>query len=805
MRVTYLKLYKYKRFPLSSQEAFEHHFQKKLVMIVGPNGAGKSSLMGELSPLPPSKDDFHKGGYKEIRLDHKDQEYRLMADFTGTTPKYHFYVGEEDLNLSHNVTNQRELVFQHFGVAPIVQDLLTGAEIFTDMSIISRKKFFNTVTHLNIDAVINHYNKLKEQLKNQEFLFKNTTTLMLTEKQKLSDSTRIESLHQQKSQCRSMMEALLQFRSEIFQHAQTGDLSAAQQEWVKLRQVWQNVYRDGYLYLTSYPRVNLPSLREQALQQLATAQTHLQNHYRRIEELDQQIDSLQLLQQQDLEQIRHQRSLLEVEQTHITDSLQHFTLQEWQSNTLSVLGTLEHAVHDIAHTLSPNPDKLLSKDRYTALVKARAEMSDAYSQLLQQEIHNQQTIQELEQHQNLQCPNCQHAWLPQEVLSKLQHARDTHTALVERKKQLQFAVQELAPQIEAQETYLQMYSQFANLFTMTKANFRSFWRKVLDEEIHYQDPQKLAVMVRQLSMDVQGVERYHQIQEETKELDRKITLLCSVGSQSLQELQQQRVYVEEQIYQSQCTLNLTEHKLQDYQMAHQYYERLSALQDLLQTARSQIYDQRMRHTVKGLLQETDDELSKLKVQMIEIDKELTSHGMTEQMVQRYEAQLLQIQEHIKVLTCLTEELSPKNGLIAKSVSRFLNLIIQAVNTVIAGVWDYKMELKVINVEDSALDYKFKVVVEDRHEVDDIAHVSSGMKEIVNLAMKITLFKLQRLEAYPIYLDELGARLDEVHRRRIADIIFKMLNSPTYSQIFLVTHLDLAYADFKDTEVIDLHG
>ncbi len=805
MRVTYLKLYKYKRFPLSSQEAFEHHFQKKLVMIVGPNGAGKSSLMGELSPLPPSKDDFHKGGYKEIRLDHKDQEYRLMADFTGTTPKYHFYVGEEDLNLSHNVTNQRELVFQHFGVAPIVQDLLTGAEIFTDMSIISRKKFFNTVTHLNIDAVINHYNKLKEQLKNQEFLFKNTTTLMLTEKQKLSDSTRIESLHQQKSQCRSMMEALLQFRSEIFQHAQTGDLSAAQQEWVKLHQVWQNVYRDGYLYLTSYPRVKLPSLREQALQQLATAQTHLQNHYRRIEELDQQIDSLQLLQQQDLEQIRHQRSLLEVEQTHITDSLQHFTLQEWQSNTLSVLGTLEHAVHDIAHTLSPNPDKLLSKDRYTALVKARAEMSDAYSQLLQQEIHNQQTIQELEQHQNLQCPNCQHAWLPQEVLSKLQHARDTHTALVERKKQLQFAVQELAPQIEAQETYLQMYSQFANLFTMTKANFRSFWRKVLDEEIHYQDPQKLAVMVRQLSMDVQGVERYHQIQEETKELDRKITLLCSVGSQSLQELQQQRVYVEEQIYQSQCTLNLTEHKLQDYQMAHQYYERLSALQDLLQTARSQIYDQRMRHTVKGLLQETDDELSKLKVQMIEIDKELTSHGMTEQMVQRYEAQLLQIQEHIKVLTCLTEELSPKNGLIAKSVSRFLNLIIQAVNTVIAGVWDYKMELKVINVEDSALDYKFKVVVEDRHEVDDIAHVSSGMKEIVNLAMKITLFKLQRLEAYPIYLDELGARLDEVHRRRIADIIFKMLNSPTYSQIFLVTHLDLAYADFKDTEVIDLHG
>ena len=71
-------------------------------------------------------------------------------------------------------------------------------------------------------------------------------------------------------------------------------------------------------------------------------------------------------------------------------------------------------------------------------------------------------------------------------------------------------------------------------------------------------------------------------------------------------------------------------------------------------------------------------------------------------------------------------------------------------------------------------------------------------------------KILRVVTYLIYVskhfsskDEFGVRLDTTHRTRIADTIFKMVGSETYSQIFLVTHLDLAYADFKDTEVIDL--
>ena len=78
-----------------------------------------------------------------------------------------------------------------------------------------------------------------------------------------------------------------------------------------------------------------------------------------------------------------------------------------------------------------------------------------------------------------------------------------------------------------------------------------------------------------------------------------------------------------------------------------------------------------------------------------------------------------------------------------------------------------------------------------------------MKEIINLGMKKTLFKLLKLQGFPLSLDEYGVRLDHTHRSRIADTIFKMIHDDLYSQIFLITHLDLDYADHKDAEVIDL--
>ena len=66
-----------------------------------------------------------------------------------------------------------------------------------------------------------------------------------------------------------------------------------------------------------------------------------------------------------------------------------------------------------------------------------------------------------------------------------------------------------------------------------------------------------------------------------------------------------------------------------------------------------------------------------------------------------------------------------------------------------------------------------------------------------------LYKLLGLENYPVYLDEFGVKLDKVHRSKIFDLIFKMIGSNQYSQIFLITHLDMSFAMFKEAEVLEM--
>ena len=114
-----------------------------------------------------------------------------------------------------------------------------------------------------------------------------------------------------------------------------------------------------------------------------------------------------------------------------------------------------------------------------------------------------------------------------------------------------------------------------------------------------------------------------------------------------------------------------------------------------------------------------------------------------------------------------------------------------------------MQIELYDLDKDVLDYKFKINVEDKLNVKDISLASSGMKEIINLAFKLSVMKMLKLNKYPIYLDEFGVRLDASHRSKIYELIFKFLNDGNYSQIFLITHTDISFSNFKDSEVFKL--
>ena len=159
MKIKYLKLNGFKRFPFIANKQFElteEILEKKLIIINGINGSGKSSLLNELTPLPSDKNDFTKDGYKEIVIEHDKNIFRLICDFSNNN--YFFYLNDENLNVSGNITTQRELVEKYFNINDNIHRLLIGSDNFTELSLLQRKKLFSSITHLNLDFILDNYN-----------------------------------------------------------------------------------------------------------------------------------------------------------------------------------------------------------------------------------------------------------------------------------------------------------------------------------------------------------------------------------------------------------------------------------------------------------------------------------------------------------------------------------------------------------------------------------------------------------------------------------------------------------------------
>ena len=279
--ITYLLLRNFKRFPLRDLEVFEHQCTSKILMITGPNGSGKSSLFNELTPLPSDKNNFNSQGYKEIHIKSDRHVYKLISDFTDGT-SFSFIVDGEELNQSNNVTAQKDLVYQHFKITPAIHDLLVGKENFTDLSLLSRKKLFSSITHLNIDKVLENYNSLKEELKNNELVLKTQTSLLKSEESKLLDNSRLDTLKETQDRTREFIDFLLDMRSELTVHRS----DYQQEDMCRLVKTYQDkiesMITKSFPSIVVYPAKDLPRYKLNFSSQLAATTNQLSNLYNQI-------------------------------------------------------------------------------------------------------------------------------------------------------------------------------------------------------------------------------------------------------------------------------------------------------------------------------------------------------------------------------------------------------------------------------------------------------------------------------------------------------------------------------------------
>lgn len=75
-----------------------------------------------------------------------------------------------------------------------------------------------------------------------------------------------------------------------------------------------------------------------------------------------------------------------------------------------------------------------------------------------------------------------------------------------------------------------------------------------------------------------------------------------------------------------------------------------------------------------------------------------------------------------------------------------------------------------------------------------------MKEIINLAFKITAMKYMNLLDTPLYLDEFGSAMDNGHRNEVISLIKTFSEQRTFSQMFIVSHDVTQYSSLPNAQV-----
>ena len=159
MRYLSFSIYHFKPLLHQHTEQLDISELPKIVIVQGENGSGKSSLLRELSPLPATKTDYLKDGYKRLELEHQGKRYTIASDFSQTN--YHSFQCEQvELNTGGTAEIQEQLCLQHFGFTPLLYRLTRLQYRYTELTKSQRKELFLQTYPGSLEFIMDYYKRV---------------------------------------------------------------------------------------------------------------------------------------------------------------------------------------------------------------------------------------------------------------------------------------------------------------------------------------------------------------------------------------------------------------------------------------------------------------------------------------------------------------------------------------------------------------------------------------------------------------------------------------------------------------------
>jgi energy-coupling factor transporter ATP-binding protein EcfA2 len=810
VKILNVKLHKFRRMPLIGSDTVSIDFTKKLNLIFGTNGSGKSKLLKELSPLPPDKEDFYPGGYKYITIEHNGSIYKISSEF-GDKVKHSFVKDDEELNPGFTVTVQKDLALQYFRLDSDIHDILIGVTTFTGMNALVRKKLLNLVSNVNIEYVLGVYEGLKEKHKEKTNQLKTQSSLMQSELSKLLAPEQEASIREEIDNVKQFLDSLLVIRALC---AKDEPFSTREIVEEYLSTLGRNI--DEYLalkhhLLTSYPRCELDTIEAVSNAEISLVDYKLSLCYKSLESLT---DTKHVLDTQLVDSSADMYKKLKetentIEQYKASLVLFKYVPEDKLKETQNLLTTTQYSLMQTLYDMPSNIDKRFNKSAYTDSIAKKQTYQTRLSSIENVLFKAAKTAEHIADHLKndlTTCPNCNHKWNTQYTQHNLDTANSEVERLTKAKNVCETEIATLTKYIEESVVYFNQHKTVMTARTNTYNLLAPLWDYVSNKDLLMEAPASVSTVLDTAIRDLSTIEQCCLLDEKRKSLLELIRVSETKASTDMgsvvKEIEKKEAEVSELVLLKR-DIRLT---LDNVASARRAYTHLSCLNDDLKRHTDQLNDVAEAEVADNLLELITDTIRTNKLLLLELQPKLEAADKINYLVARYKQQIDDIKLHVETLEAMIKELSPKNGIIAKSIGGFINRLIVNMNNVIEPIWSYDFSIVPYDVEnEEKLDYRFKVMVNGEVATPDVTKTSGGMREVIDLAFRLTVMKFLGLTDYPCYLDEFGIKLDSHHRSRIHSMVAGFVADSNFSQVFLISHQDTSYSNMKDSDVVIISG
>jgi DNA repair exonuclease SbcCD ATPase subunit len=794
--------------------------KSRLQLILGPNGSGKSSLMKEISPLPPEKDAYIKGGFKELDILFNNKLYKLRYEFTNNLQCF-FYQQQSDgsyknLNQGRTQSVQIILVQEHFKYDKNIHSLIHGNEKFTDMAPQRRREYFTSISSVNYDYAISVWKQSKDNLRDVQGALKRVKQALLEEKKNANNEDR------------AVLEKKITENESIIKHLQEQLNSPTDESPADIKRRCDESLRNIKLYSNDIlkARRNIETQTKQLSideinNQITILDNEINEHSGELRQLgknytdiESELNKLNGNTENEYDNKKETLKSLNVELNNLTDTIKRKTNEEiYLSDTidfnyiLTQLNNVYPVLSELLMHIPEKPDEC--KDNTIDLLQNKiSSMEEELKVITTRRDKGIAIIDELNQYKergSIECPECKYSWIPNYDENRLNRISSFLNHAGDKINQLNKDIPELKEKLELCNDWKTKNTQIKSKFTEYKDLNEVLWSKISEHELNY-NPEGIIYQIHE-------VMRLCKLALKRSELCKEINKLqTEIQQVSLEELNKAGFYKEQlnklnnEIITIQTSMETLTNQRDQYRkllksnkVMKTYYH---GLKDTMTTLDHDCYNLVLlayRKVVSDSIRYRQSVIGDLVKQINEINGR-------EKVIATYEEQINKLEKEEKTLKIIVQELSPTSGLIANGLIGFIDSFVKQMNKVIKKIWTYPLIIKIPDIESDTLElnYKFPVLVGDKEDlIPDINLGSTGIKEVVNMAFKLVAMHEMKIEEYPLFLDESGASFDFKHRQQIAELIKSILDQGIHEQIYMVSHYADSYGSLVSADVIVL--